>query len=253
MMRPTKMNVEVTEYIDGVTFYARDVKDGVGVLKNITEYMSKLNPSTAFQNYDSKTEYAKEKAICAGLYDDGGYYRCKILQKRGNDENRSYKVAWIDFGQTGVVARSHLLPIPDKTIRDMPGQAMKCVLAGVRSPPESAEVYYRTAVERLWMETDNRTLNIEILRRGARDIKYVRCTVDGVCLNELLVEDGVLKVEKGRNIERESPQFKAKLEKLAAQARQNHVGIYEFGDAPSDDEDDKDRGRGGRGKRRAQN
>ena len=41
-------------YVDGVTFYARDVKDGGGVWKSINDYMSNVNPATAFSNYEGK-------------------------------------------------------------------------------------------------------------------------------------------------------------------------------------------------------
>jgi len=237
--RITNMKVEVTQLLDCVTFFARNLNDPRA--KQIEEYMSKVNPADNTPLFDVKNQ---DKV--AGLYEqDGKYYRCRILNSFKDDENgiKQWRCDWIDFGQRGVIKQTQILSIAnaDPQVRDGPGLAMKFVLAGLKPPPLKS-TYYDTSCMRFWSEISGGTIMVKILRQ-ARDIRYCRVTVNGEELNDKMVAEGILRVQTGRGM-RETPEYKAKLYKLQQEAKDRHVGLWEYGDLGSDEEDDEPRGRG---------
>merc|ERR1719195_1010941 len=80
-------------------------------------------------------------------------------------------------------------------------------------------------------------LDLQILRQN-REIRYCIVKIDGQSLNDRLVKEGILRVQSGRGM-RETPQYKAHLMNLQQEAKDSHVGLWEYGDLGSDEEDDE--------------
>jgi len=239
--RITNMTVQVTQLLDCVTFFARNMNDPRA--KQIEDYMAKVNPSDNTPLFE-----VKNGDKVAGLYEeDGRYYRCRIMNSFKDDENgiKQWRCDWIDFGQRGTIKQTQILSIAnaDPQVRDGPGLAIKFVLAGLKPPPLKS-TYYDASCHRFWSEISGRPIKVKILRQ-ARDIRYCQVQIEKEELNEKLVAEGVLRVQTGRGM-RETPQYREKLLKLQQEAKDRHVGLWEYGDLGSDEEDDEPRGRGGR-------
>jgi len=238
--RAKEMKVQVANLTDCVTFYARNTTDPQA--KIIETYMRNIDPATATFNFE-----IERGLVVAGLYEqDGQFYRCKLLNKGPMvDGVRTWRCDWIDFGERGEVKETGIISIDDITVRERPPLAMKFILAGLKPPPENS-VYYSSSTLRFWEEICGKDLDVKILRQNKND-RYCIVNIEGEPVNDKLLRDGVLRVHEGRQM-REEPAYKEHLMKLQAEAKEAHVGLWQFGDLGSDDEDD-DR-RGGRGGRR---
>lgn len=237
--RAKNMTVQVTTLNDCVTFYGRPVKDPRAEM--IESYMRTVNPTTCKFNPDFKPERNK---IVAGLYeDDGMFYRCRILGPGAKDNDvRLWRCDWIDFGERGDIKESGILEIEDSQVANSPPLALKFVLAGVKPPPINSD-YYASSSRRFWSEIVNKTLDLKILRQN-KDVRYCIVNIDGESINDKMLKQGVLRVVEGRSM-REEPAYKEHLLKLQSEAKEAHVGLWEYGDLGSDEESD-DGPRGGR-------
>lgn len=236
-----KMTVQVAHLLDCVTFFARQVDDSRGEM--IESYMGSINPENCKFNPEFKIE---RNIVVAGLYEeDGNFYRCKILGPGPLvDGIRMWRCFWIDFGERGEVRETGILEIEDDKVRNGPPLAMKFILAGLKPPPENS-VYYASSARRFWSEICGKTLTLEI-KREAKDVRYCVVKIGKECINDKLLREGVLRVHEGRQM-REEPAYKDHLLKLQAEAYENHVGLWQFGDLGSDDEDDdRPKGKGRR-------
>jgi len=238
--RLKSMSVQVTHLSDGVTFFARSSNDPRAEM--IEDYMRKIDPTTCTFNPSFKVERG---VIVAGLYElDGNFYRCKIQGPGPMDGDvRLWRCDWIDFGERGEVRETAILEIENDVVRNGPPLAMKCVLAGLKPPPENSN-YYDSATRRFWSEIFDKSLDLKILRQN-KDIRYVTVNFKGDSINDKMLREGVLRVHEGRDM-REEPAYKEHLVALQNKAYEDHVGLWQFGDLGSDDEDDdrpKRRGR----------
>merc|ERR550525_2033639 len=207
----------------------------------IESYMGSINPENCKFNPELKIE---RNIVVAGLYEeDGNFYRCKILGPGPLvDGIRMWRCFWIDFGERGGVRETGILEIEDDKVRTGPPLAMKFVLAGLKPPPENS-VYYTSSARRFWSEICVATLDCKILRAN-KDVRYCIVNIDGTSINDKMLREGVLRVHEGRNM-REEPEYQKHLTELQFKAKEDHVGLWQFGDLGSDDEeDDRPKGKG---------
>jgi len=228
--RQEYIDVIVTEIVDGNKFYIQIAGPDA---KALEELMSKLSSEEAAEPYKP----AKDELVTAKFTIDDAWYRAKIEKITGNDE---YKVFYIDYGNSETIPSSRIRKLSNE-FRALKPQAVEGVLAYLKTPPieddngkEAAEflrelVWGKTMMANVEKREQNGVLHLSI---GDRESQ--------VHVNAALLRAGLAKVERVRG-----EQYREMLEKLKEEetkARSGHVGIWEYGDPGSDEEDD-DRGR----------
>ena len=94
----------------------------------LDDLMEKIANYVAVNSGDSKAKTLKVGDACLGKYVDEVWYRGKIL---GGDRN-GYKVFFVDYGNSELVARNNVVSVPEKFLT-LPPQAYECELANVKA------------------------------------------------------------------------------------------------------------------------
>jgi len=216
----------------------------------VTNYMKTVNP--AVNQIQANPFQAGD--LVAGLF-SGAYYRCRISSIRRKD--RIHNVRFVDFGNRGQLRQAEILPLErfDKNgipiegsdMKSIPPLARRCRLAGLKPPPEQAADYCNSA-GMFFAENAFGDVELEVLqvrRERKFEVFEVEVKKDGVCLNEEMVQQGWCRVDDkaynmwggGRdNKEAKYPNRKKTLNELQDQARQQHRGMFQYGNVDSDDE-----------------
>jgi len=223
------IDVVVTEIVDGCKFYVQVVGTDA---KALEELMNKLSSEETTEPYKP----ARDELVAAKFTADDAWYRARI-EKAGNDE---YKVFYIDYGNSEILPSSRIRKLSNE-FKALKPQAVEAVLAYLKTPPieddmgkEAAEflrelVWGKTMMANVEKREQNGTLHLSI---GDRESQ--------VHVNAALLRAGLARVERIRG-----EQYRDMLEKLREEenkARTAHVGVWEYGD-PGSDEDEDDRGR----------
>jgi len=238
------VQIDVTVIEDGITFFSREKNSKVA--KRIEEAMLKVNPSTT--DFPEGWEPARN-VVCAGLYNDGKYYRCRVMSTK-KDSTLS-RVRWIDFGETGTIEQDLLLPIQSEkgkpSLEEIEPLAKRCKLSGLKTPPETTP--YFDDAQNYFVQSIRLGKEIKYdMKRDANQFSLVVLKVDGKDLNELMVRNGFARVMRTKD--NKNDDYIQHLTQLETDAKARHLGQWEYGDLGSDDEDDrKDGRRGGKSKR----
>merc|ERR1719461_1665009 len=105
--------------------------------------MLSVNPATT-EIPDGWTVKPENRPILAALFQgDGNYYRFRVMNVNKKKKEKEYRGVFIDFGNTEWVKESELLPL-SREIAEIPPQALKCTLAGLK-PPLASSNYFQPA------------------------------------------------------------------------------------------------------------
>lgn len=232
------VDVIVTEIVDGTTVWVQIVGPEA---EQLEELMKKLAVD------DGSAEYLpKEKELVKAQFTaDDTWYRAKVLKVLDNNE---FKVQYVDYGNSEVIPASRIRKLPTD-LSTLPHQATEAVLAFLKTPPIEDE-FGREAVEFLRELVWGKTMMANIERKerlleGTRFHLSLGDRESQVLVNAALLRAGLAKVDRVRG-----EQYREMLEKLRdeeSKARQSHLGIWEYGDPGSDDDEESDR-RGGKPK-----
>jgi len=222
------IDVVVTEIVDGSTFYVQIVGKDAEALE---ELMKKLSEENSNDGYKPK----KDELVKAQFTADDQWYRAKILKVDGDE----FQVQYVDYGNVEYVPSARIRKLA-KEFTDLAFQAQEAVLAFIKTPPieddtgkEAAE-YLRDLV---WGKT--MIANVEYrenvpngtrlhLTLGDRD-SYVH-------VSAALLRAGLAKVERLKG--KQYQDILAKLREEEDKAKSSHLGIWEYGD-PGSDEDEE--------------
>uniref|UniRef100_A0A7S3GBZ8 Uncharacterized protein n=1 Tax=Palpitomonas bilix TaxID=652834 RepID=A0A7S3GBZ8_9EUKA len=123
------VKVEVTEVVDGVTFYA--TRKGDKALEWLAEQMKAWNLDSA-----SLTPQRPQKGqVVLAKFSDGTYYRAKVEDVKGG---RAF-VTFIDYGNQAEVASEDVKALDSASLR-VPGLARMCKLAFLRLAEEDDDL-----------------------------------------------------------------------------------------------------------------
>jgi len=159
-------------------------------------------------------------------------------------------VKFIDYGNTERLTFDKLLPILDPDIQSIPPLALKCNLAGLKPPPRKSN-YFNSATDFL-CQCYGSELEVKVLaevRRGSASILEVELIVadrngNKVRVGEEMVRAGLARVDERKTLvfgtrkEPKNKTMKDTMRKMAQQALDAHVGMYEYGDVDSEDEEE---------------
>jgi staphylococcal nuclease domain-containing protein 1 len=232
------IDVVVTEIIDGTTFY-------VQIVGPEAEKLEELMKSLATEESTEAYKPRRDEVVKAQFSDDA-WYRAKVIKVAGEDE---YQVQYVDYGNSEIVPSSRIRKLPNefnptlKESKALPFQAVKAVLAYLKTPPVEEE-YGREAAEFLKELVWGKTMMANIERRDPEVLHLSLGDRESqVHVNAALLRAGLARVERVRG-----EQYREMLDKLReeeSKARSTHSGIWEYGD-PGSDEDEDDRPKGKR-------
>ncbi|KAL7191583.1 hypothetical protein ACSBR2_023624 [Camellia fascicularis] len=161
-----------------------------------------------------------------------------------------FEVFYIDYGNQEVVPYSQLRPV-DPSVSSAPGLALLCSLAYIKVP-SLEEDYGQEAAMCLSEHTLNGpkefkaiieerdTSGGKVKGQGTGTIHMVTLidTTAGSSINAAMLKDGLARMEKRRRWEpKEKQAAMDELEKFQAEARNQRLAMWEYGDIQSDDED----------------
>lgn len=229
------MEVKITEITDAATFYVNRIDDP-NVAK-VTALMQDYNadPPTA-------AEFELKKgSIVAGLFDDGLWYRVRL---DGMTATREWRVLFVDFGNSDLLATSNLRQLPEEASK-IPPLARACFLAGLRAPTKSSD-HFENAAATFHELAYDRVLSAKIECVDKANKLHLTLSPrkedvedgDTTTINQILLQEGWCRLV-------ERPEFKLKdyvknLRAAEDAGKAARVNIWEYGDVSDEEEDDVD-------------
>ncbi|CAA3023629.1 staphylococcal nuclease domain-containing 1-like [Olea europaea subsp. europaea] len=244
-----ELKVVVTEVLGGGQFYVQSVADQK--MASIQKQLASINLQEApvLGAFNPK----KGDIVLAQFSADNSWNRAMIVNApRGVVESSDdkFEVFYIDYGNQEAVTFNQLRPI-DPSLLSAPGVAQLCSLAYVKVPTVEEDYGQEAA---FWLS--------EHLLSGPKEFRAIseeRDTSGGkvkgqgtgtifkvtlidpeadVSINATMLQDGLARLEKRRRWESKDRQLGMdELEKFQTGARDKRLGMWEYGDIESDDEE----------------
>ncbi|CAA0811227.1 TUDOR-SN protein 1 [Striga hermonthica] len=239
----------VTEVLEGGKFYVQSVSDQK--VASIQKQLSSLNLQEAplIGAFSPK----KGDIVLAQFSADKSWNRAMIVSApRGVVEsaNDKFEVFYIDYGNQETVPYSQLRPL-DSSVSAASGLAQLCSLAFVKVPG-LADDYGQEAAIRLSelllsapkefraVIEDKDTSGGKVKGQGTGTV-FMLTLIDTeaeMSINAIMLQEGLARLEKRRRWEsKERQQTFDELDKYQTEAREKRLGMWEYGDIASDDED----------------
>jgi len=226
------IKVKISEVVNGNTFYVQRVSD-LNTLELLKDRMMKDVGLVREVDTDFKPQ---KGMVCAASYGSpSAWYRAEITSTDGKKANITY----IDFGNVEDVPLSRLRPLSEE-FASLDRFALRCELSFVRVPSldknygqDSAMYFGRLVWDQTLMMHE---LRFDSKTKTRRVILYTDDEKE--CINEELVSSGYA---RARVIKTSSKKMQSLLDRMRVageQAHKNHLGMYEYGDPHSDEEDE---------------
>jgi len=214
----------ITEIIDSTLFYFRRAEDSESpAFERITNDLQ--------VGGEALTSFEEGKLVAAQFATDQTWYRARIVKP---DENGQFLVYYIDYGNSEVVDKNQMRSLPANCqLSDLPAQAQEATLAYIKCPtlteehgPEAADylkylVWEKPLIASIyWTEgsvahialgdpSTSTDINGELLRAGFARVPRTR------------IRNPIL----------------GKMREFETQAREQHLGIWQYGDNIDSDEE----------------
>ncbi|KAK3183294.1 hypothetical protein Dsin_030580 [Dipteronia sinensis] len=243
------LKVVVTEVLGGGKFYVQQVGDQK--VASIQQQLASLNLQEApvMGAFNPK----KGDIVLAQFTADNSWNRAMIVNApRGPVESAKdqFEVFYIDYGNQEVVPYSQLRPL-EPSLSSTPALAQLCSLAYIKVPGVEDE-YGHEAAEFLSEHTlsSSKEFRAKVEERDASGGKakgqgtgtaliVTLVAVDAeISINALMLQEGLARVERRKKWEPKDRQVALEnLEKFQDEARTARLGMWQYGDVQSDDED----------------
>lgn len=242
-----ELKVMVTEVLDAGKFYIQAVGDQK--VASIQQQLASLSLQEApvIGAFNPK----KGDLVLALYGGDNSWNRAMIVNvPKGVVESPQdkFEVFYIDYGNQEIVAYSQLRPL-NSSLSSSPGLAQLCSLAYVKVPSWE-EDYGEEATVKLSEHISTKEFKAVIEERdtsggkvkgqGTGTVLMVTLVDEETneSINSRMLKEGLARLEKRRR--RESTEKKQTIDDLEndqEEARKNRLGMWEYGDIMSDDED----------------
>ncbi|XAR50415.1 Micrococcal nuclease [Bertholletia excelsa] len=244
-----ELKVTVTEVLGGGKFYVQLIADSkvASVQKQLTSL--NLQEAPILGAFNPK----KGDIVLAQFSADMSWNRAMIVNApRGAVESPKdkFEVFYIDYGNQEVIPYGQLRPL-DPSVSAAAGLAQLCSLAYIKVP-SLEEDYGQEAAVRLNEHTlngpnefraiieDRDTSGGKVKGQGTGTVLMVTLidTQTNSSVNAALLKEGLARLEKRRRWEPKDRQVALdELEKFQSEARHQRIGMWEYGDRDSDEED----------------
>ncbi|KAJ0536778.1 putative micrococcal nuclease [Helianthus annuus] len=244
-----ELKVVVTEVLGGGKFYVQAVEDKK--VASIQQQLASLNLKEApvIGVFNPK----KGDIVLAQFSADNSWNRAMVVTgPRGPVQSAKdkFEVFYIDYGNQETVTYSQLRPL-DPSVSSAPGLAQLCQLAYLKVPTLE-EDYGQEAAMYLSENTlsEPKAFKAVIEERDASGGKVKGQGTGNILLvtlideesdtsiNSIMLKGGVARLEKRRRWEpKDRQQMLDELEKFQAEARTKRLGMWEYGDIESDDDE----------------
>uniref|UniRef100_A0A5B7AQR1 Ribonuclease n=1 Tax=Davidia involucrata TaxID=16924 RepID=A0A5B7AQR1_DAVIN len=244
-----ELKVTVTEVLGGGKFYVQIVADQK--VASIQQHLASLSllEAPVIGAFNPK----KGDIVLAQFSADNSWNRAMIVNApRGAVESPKdkFEVFYIDYGNQEVVPYSELRPL-DPSVSSAPGLAHLCSLAYTKVPSLEEDYGQEAAVhlsehllngpkEFKAVIEERDTSGGKVKGQGTGTVLVVTL-VDAetdTSINATMLKEGLARLEKRKRWEpKEKQQALDELEKFQAEARDKRLGMWEYGDIQSDDED----------------
>ncbi|CAA6659682.1 unnamed protein product [Spirodela intermedia] len=247
------LKVSVTEVLGGGKFYVQTVDD-----QRVTSIQSQLASLTLQEAPVLGTfNPGKGEIVLAQFSVDNSWNRAMIVNApRGAVEsvNDQFDVFYIDYGNQETVTYSKLRPL-DPSLSSAPPLALLCSLAFVKVPnldeDFAAPKNFKAQIE----ERDSSAGKVKGQGTGPLIIVTLVDVEAGSSVNAEMLREGLARLERRRRWDSKERQASLEnLEEHEKKAKQERLGIWQYGDVGSDEEDSgpptrKPGGGGGGGRR----
>eukprot|EP01128_Nolandella_sp_AFSM9_P003365 TRINITY_DN1442_c0_g1_i1.p1 TRINITY_DN1442_c0_g1~~TRINITY_DN1442_c0_g1_i1.p1 ORF type:complete len:947 (+),score=364.09 TRINITY_DN1442_c0_g1_i1:83-2923(+) len=228
----SKVNITVTDILDGGNFWFQTVGEQTEALESMME-------NFATQDFGSEPYAAAKKGeLVSALFSvDSNWYRAEILKvkpAKAEGEIAEYTVIFVDYGNVEVVTADSLRPIAeDFSYKILPKQAQHGRLAMIRAPTLEKDYGEEAAAllkELVWGKPLVATIqfkeeNVSYMSLGDPETK--------VPINAALVMAGLARVQKSRS----KSAFVDRLRDEEQKARKARLALWAYGD--NDDSGDE--------------
>ncbi|XP_071731814.1 ribonuclease TUDOR 2-like [Rutidosis leptorrhynchoides] len=237
----------VTEVLGGGKFYVQAVDQKVSLIQ---QQLASLNIKEApvIGSFNPK----KGDIVLAQFSQDKSWNRAMVVNgPRGAVQSTKdqFEVFYIDYGNQETVTYNQLRPL-DPSVSSAPGLAQLCQLAYVKVPTLDEDYGQEAAVhlsETILSEPKEFRVVIEgqdasggkAKGQGTGSIISVTLIDDtDISVNATMLKGGLARLEKRKRWEaKEKQQILDELEKIQSEARTARLGMWEYGDIESDDEE----------------
>jgi len=217
------VNVHVTEILSGNSFYVQLV--GTPDSQKLEQVMKQLS-----NNSETLVGPSQNQLVRAQFTEDDQFYRAKILKIHGNEA----EVRYVDYGNSERIPLSRLSKL-EGGLEELKPQAQLAQLAFLKAPAldqdfgEDSAEYLR---ELVW----DRPIrgNVEYREGDTLHLSLYDSESESY-INASMINAGLARLEKVRGRQYES--LLEKLREEESSARQQHNGIWQYGDVDSDDEE----------------
>ncbi|KAL8056371.1 hypothetical protein ABFX02_04G115800 [Erythranthe guttata] len=244
-----ELKVVVTEVLEGGKFYVQSVADQkVSAIQKQLSSLS-LQDTPLIGAFNPK----KGDIVLAQFSADKSWNRAMIVNtprgvvESGNDK---FEVFYIDYGNQEFVPFSELRPL-EASVSSAPGLAQLCSLAHIKVPgleddygQEAAfrlsELLLSSAKEFKAVIEEKDTSAGKVKGQGTGTVFLVTLidTEAETSINAILIQEGLARLEKRRRWEpKDKQQALDELTEVEEAAKKARLGMWEYGDIASDDED----------------
>jgi len=228
-----KLNVTVTEIVDGSNFWYQVVGEETRALESLMATMEA-------QKLDAAEPYTPSKGdIVAGQFTvDEHWYRAEVQKIVGDKAQLLY----VDYGNVETVDAQRVRPLgKDFALQALPRQAHHGRLAFIRAPAMTAEYGVDAAAllkELVWEKALVATVQFKE-GEGAQQVAYLSLgdPETKTPINAALVISGLARVQKSRT----KSAFYERLKEEEEKARKARLAIWQYGDLPDSDEEEQRR------------
>jgi staphylococcal nuclease domain-containing protein 1 len=241
-----RLHVAITEMVDANSFYVQSCDDARP--QWIADQIQEMTPDLEAPGAGASMGLLRVGTqVLAKFAADKTWYRAKITKVDTRDPiSPKYDVLFIDFGNRDHGLTSDTLRPLTPALNAVPPQATLAKLAFVHAPTELRDDLNYLVMERIAELTDGGTKALKGYKEavgsdGALHLTlYVPGSTSGKAgdsINGELAMDGLVKCTTSTNLyQAEGLEILEGLKHLEREARQSHLGIFEYGDV-DDDED----------------
>jgi len=228
--KTSNKDVIVTEIVDAGLFYVQIPSEST----QLEELMKNLKE----EKFDSAAKHTPSvnELVAAKFTEDDTWYRAFV---KADKSDNKFLVFYIDYGNSEILSGDRIRQLPKK-YQDLEPQAYEASLAYIKPPignEEFADEAAYSLKEMVWNKTmfaniEYRDKNHLFLGLGDRDSQ--------IHVNAALLRSGLARVEKSKKkADKHDKGLIDKLKDEEQQARSQHLNLWRYGDAGSDDEDER--------------